>query len=457
MEPSEALGWGVGKWKAGYKSRLPRLSSEEASLAVQAAQLFIKESQNKDIEDKEEAKSLALRCLEAVCEQESLELDNEQRKYLSYVVYLQTQGAGFLEELLSDPSLEEIAVNGLGKPVFVFVRGKGWKKSDLFIHSQDYFVSLANRLARKLGKRLTASSPRMNAILEDGSRMHASMPPISSCELTIRRFSSEPLTAFDLVRLGTFQPKAMSLVSLAMQCDLSVLFAGNTASGKTTTLNALLSCVPSSERILLIEETPEICIPHEHQLRLIPFQEGGIGMTELVRDSLRMRPDRVVVGEVRRPDEAQAFLECALSGQSKGNYATFHAKSAQEAMLRLRMMGCQEPDLPSISLIVVQRRVSLYDRAKRKTGEARKLTEIAVSDRSNPMKPFPIISGSSFSPSAQSRFEELLASSSNLSRKEISEEIRMRERLFASAKPLKYDQAFKRIQSLLFGGDLPGN
>ncbi|MEM4633934.1 MAG: ATPase, T2SS/T4P/T4SS family [Candidatus Anstonellaceae archaeon] len=457
MSAEKHLGWGIGNWKADYKPRLPRLSDEEAALVQEAAKNFIRESQNCEINSKEEAQKMAASCLEEACNQLSLGLDSQQQEYLSHIIYLQTHGAGFLEELLNDHSLEEIAINGLGKPVFVYERGKGWKKTAFFIDSQEYFVSLANRLARGLGRRLTASQPRLNAVLPDGSRIHASMPPISQCELTIRRFSSEPMSLFSLVKSGTFGPKIISMLSLAMQSDLSLLFSGNTASGKTTTLNAMLSCIPASERILLIEETPEISIPHEHQIRLIPFYEGGISMTELVRDSLRMRPDRVVVGEIRQPDEARAFLECCLSGQSKGNYATFHAQSAQEALLRMRMMGCQETDLPSISLIVVQRRVSVYDRSKRKIGETRKLTQIAIADRANPLAPKTIFYGSKIATKGMHAFIELVSSYSSLSEKEVFQEMALREKLFSSNKKASFLQAFQFIQSSLFGGGASEN
>jgi len=448
-----SLGWGLGKWKAEYQQSLRRLSPEESELVEQAAKTFIICSQNREISSKSDAAQLAQRSLAQVCEDAGYALDSDQQQYLARAIYLQTYGAGFLEELLADPSLEEIAINGLCSPVFVFVRGKGWKMTSLFVESQEYFVSLVNHLGRNLGRRLTAGQPRLNAVLEDGSRIHASMPPISPCELTVRRFSSEPLSPFDLVRLGTYSPRALAAISLAMQCDLSVVFAGNTASGKTSSLNALLSCIPSSERLLLIEETPEISVPHPHQLRLVPFLEGGIGMAELVQDSLRMRPDRVVVGEVRSPGEARAFLESVLSGQSKGCYTTFHAQSAQEALMRLRMMGCLESDLSSISLLVIQRRVSLYDRGKRKTGEARKLMQIAIANRASPMQPITVFDGKKFSESAAKRMHEAMLPNSSLSRKEMLLELNSRERFFASKNTGGYARAFGKIQDFLFKGD----
>ena len=322
------------------------------------------------------------------------------------------------------------------------------------VDSADYFVSLVNRLGRGLGRRLTAQKPRLNAVLEDGSRVHASMPPVSGCELTIRKFTREPLSPFDLLSLGTYGARALSLLSLCLQADLSLMLAGNTASGKTSSLNALLSFVPSSERMLLIEETPEISLPHPHQLRLVPFEEGGIPMTELVRDSLRMRPDRVVVGEVRSPEEARAFVESALSGQAKGCYSTFHAQSARDAVLRLRMMGCMPPDLEGIDLFVVQRRVSTYDAKTRKVGESRRVTEIALANPAEVERPVAIFDGKSFSEKSVNQLLGKISGGTGMKPSEALREVRRREKFLLSSRGTKgFAKSFSLIQRFMFGRD----
>ena len=447
-----SLGWKLGDWKASYCVRLPKLSAEEQEVVGAVAERFRAETQRHELTGREEAEKLIARLLVSECEEQGLELDADQRAYLSRAAYLQTFGIGFLSEMLADQHLEEIAVIGLGSPVYVYVRGAGWKRTNAAIDSQDYFVSLVNRLGRGLGRRLTAQQPRLNAVLEDGSRMHASMPPVSSCELTIRKFTREPLSPSDLLSLGTYDARTLALLSLAMQADLSVLLAGNTASGKTTSLNALLSFVPASERVLLIEETPEISIPHPHQLRLIPFEESNIGMVELVRDSLRMRPDRVVVGEVRQANEARAFVESALSGQAKGCYTTFHAQSARDAALRLRMMGCQEADLEGIEVFIVQRRVSTYDSRNRKIGEARKVTEIAIGNKAEVMKPLIVFNGKSYSAAATSKLIEKIAGGTGMSPIEVKREITAREKFLKKNKGLRgFEKSFSAIQKFLYG------
>ncbi len=448
----DSLGWKAGDWKAEYKVRMPRLSQEESELVLSVADSFRQQTQRKDVRDEKEAQDLILHLLDAECDSQGLELDSGQRSYISRAAFLQTFGIGFLQELLSDSSLEEIAVIGAGRPVFVYVRGSGWKRTNVAIESPDYFVSLVNRLGRNLGRRLTAQQPRLNAVLEDGSRVHASMPPISGCELTIRKFGSEPLSPFSLLSFGTYDAKTLAIISLALQADLSVLFAGNTASGKTSSLNALLSFVPASERMLLIEETPEISLPHPHQLRLVPFQESGIGMVELVRDSLRMRPDRVVVGEIRAAEEVRAFVESALSGQAKGCYSTFHAQSSRDALLRMRMMGCLEADLEGIDIFVVQRRVTTYDRRRRKLGEERKVTEIAVSNSADVLHPLVAYNGSSFSSSALRLLLEKISAGTGMALPEINREMALREKFLLKNKPVAgFEKSFSILQKFLFG------
>ena len=453
----ESLGWKLGDWRAGYKTGLRKLSAEEEELALSVA-ARIREKTGKlakgDAETGEDdGLQLARGFLLKECEEQGISIDEEQQEYLCRTVYLQTFGSGFLQPLLSDPDLEEIALIGIGLPVHVFVRGRGWKKTDVAVTNADYFVALVNRLGRGLGRRLTAQQPRMNAVLDDGSRLHASMPPISPCELTIRKFSEQPLSPFDLLSLGTYGTRMLSLLSLCLQADLPVLVAGNTASGKTTTLNALLCFVPASERLLLIEETPELRLPHPHQIRLLPFEEGGIGMGDLVRDSLRMRPDRVIVGEVRTPPEVRAFVESALSGQAKGCYATFHAQSARDALLRMRAMGCLEADLEGIDVFVVQRRISVYSPKGRALAEARRVTEIAVANPADAMRPVAAYDGGKYLPGGMRLLLEKVAQGTGMSAREVAGEMKARGEFFAKAgKRRGFGSAFSEIQKRLFGG-----
>jgi len=179
------------------------------------------------------------------------------------------------------------------------------------------------------------------------------------------------------VRVGTVNAETMAFLSAAMQCNLNIVIAGGTGSGKTTTLNVLSQFIPLNERIIVVEETPEIRIKHEHCVHLLVNQDLGVGMKELVTDTLRMRPDRVVVGEVRTEKEVKAFVNTMLAGQGKGSITTFHANSAQECLQRMESLGIPSQNLSSIDLIIVQKRWNTYNNKTKNSKEVRRITEVA--------------------------------------------------------------------------------
>lgn len=256
---------------------------------------------------------------------------------------------------LQQEDIEEIATVRLRDPIRVYLRGKGWRETNLAFWNGEYFTNVVNRFAVSVGRRITLKNPRVNAVLPDGSRLHAVVPPLSSGHaLTIRRFTVRRFTPWDLIENGTATPAQLAEMWYAVDEEMNIIIAGNTGSGKTTTLNALLSFVPLEERIVLVEETPEIEVPHSHSVRLVPSED--VSMQELVYDTLRMRPDRVVVGEVRRPEEVRALFDTMLAGQGKGSYATMHGRTAEEALRRIKRMGIPDEDLTALDLLVVQRR-----------------------------------------------------------------------------------------------------
>ncbi len=290
------------------------------------------------------------------------EVEADQFEYLFGLLKKMAFGLWPLDPLLSNERLEEIAVIGVGlsKPVFVYDAQFGWLETNLSICASDFFRDLVNRMARGIGRRLSLQTPRINAVLENGSRLHAAIEPVSfsgPC-LTIRKFKQNPFTPLDLIALGTLDPAMGGFLWMALSTDCSLLVCGNTGSGKTSTLNALFCFVPEDERIVVAEETPEIRLPHTHVVKLCASAENGVGMHSLILDSLRMRPDRVVVGEIRSAEEVSAFVDTLLAGQGKGSMATFHAQSAKEALMRMKTMGIMEMDLTSIDLVLVQKRVT---------------------------------------------------------------------------------------------------
>lgn len=289
-------------------------------------------------------------------------------------------GYGVLDFLLAEPFLEEISVVGVGAPIYVYHRELGWLESNCFFTSFEEAVNAVNKMARPLGRRLAYQSPRINAVLADGSRLHASIAPVcmNEVEITIRKFSQEPFSAASLVASATLSASAAAALWLALYSDVSLVVAGNTGSGKTTTLNSLFSFVPLWERIVVVEETPEISLPHKHAVRLASNEELAVSLKDLVLDTLRMRPDRLVVGEVRSKQEAEALVDCLLGGQARGSYCTLHAKSSSEALERLRSLTGSSDGLSAIDLVLVQRRIPRYDSRSKKAWEARRVTELCL-------------------------------------------------------------------------------
>ena len=288
------LGWVVKKEDADYNIKLQTLTEEEQNVILGVENLFKEASKYEEIETREKARKKLEKLIKSYCSEKKLLIDDDQFEYLVETATVHIFGYAFLEKLLEDDSIEEITVIGLDKPVYVYVRNKGWQKTNGYFTKLEFVIDIINKMARQLGRRITYQNPRLNAVLPDGSRLHASIPPISSVEVTIRKFRENPFTVFDLINYHTINEEALSVLWLLMQSDLSILISGNTASGKTTTLNSLFSFVPLTERILITEETPEINIPHKHQVNMISNYDLGIPISSLVSDSLRMRPDRVL-------------------------------------------------------------------------------------------------------------------------------------------------------------------
>jgi Flp pilus assembly CpaF family ATPase len=375
------LGWYVLKSKNAYDCKLPILSEDEQDFLLTFSNKFAEYSKVNDVSDFQAAKKAIEELMPNILAQEGLEVDQEQLDYLTKAALYHIAGFAPLDFLLSDEQIEEVAVYGINKPVMVFIRKKGWTQTNCFIDSLDYLIHLINKMGRQLGRRITAQSPRLNAILPSGHRLHASIPPLTEGEMTIRLHSSKPWSIVEVIKSGSTCSSIMAFLWLAFQSDSSILVVGNTASGKTTLLNSLFSFVPLNERVIIIEDTPEIKVEHPHKITLISNEDLNITIADLVRDSLRMRPDRVIAGEIRTKDDVEALMETLLSGQARGSYATFHAQSATEALKRLVNLGAYDQDLKSIDFIIVQRRISKYDKKTKKQQEIRRMIGVYAMDK----------------------------------------------------------------------------
>ncbi|MFH1134363.1 MAG: ATPase, T2SS/T4P/T4SS family [Nanoarchaeota archaeon] len=290
------------------------------------------------------------------------DIDDKTRGLLTTHLIQRSLGMGKIEILMDDQQLEEVAVNSAEEPVWVYHRVHGWLKTNIFLRDEDQTKQYATMIARKVGRQVTVLSPLLDAHLKEGDRVNATLIPISTRgnTMTMRKFSRDPWTITKFIRSKTMSSEAAALIWLGIQYELSMLICGGTASGKTSMLNVATNFFPPNQRIISIEDTREIQLPSF--LHWVPMStrmpnpegKGEISMLDLLVNSLRMRPDRIVVGEVRRQREAEVLFEAIHTGHSV--YATFHANSAHEAITRLTNPPIDVPKvmLPAISMLVVQ-------------------------------------------------------------------------------------------------------
>jgi pilus assembly protein CpaF len=281
-------------------------------------------------------------CIRGFVEREAALLDPADREELVARVAERSFGLGPLEPLLRDPEVDEVMVNGLG-PVWI-ERGGQVEETAVRFGSEADLRHAIERILAPLGRRVDEAEPLCDARLPDGSRVNVVLPPLAldGPVLTIRRFGRRSLGADDLVALGTWPAALRDFLAAAVRARLTILVCGGTGSGKTTTLNVLSSFVPTGERIVTIEDTAELRLQQPHIVRLEarpPSVEGRgeVTIRRLVRNALRMRPDRIVVGEVRG-GEALDMLAAMTTGHD-GSLSTIHAGSPAEALRRLETLA----------------------------------------------------------------------------------------------------------------------
>jgi pilus assembly protein CpaF len=283
--------------------------------------------------------------IRALVDTEAGLLDAATRAELVARVAERSFGLGPLEPLLADAAVDEILVNGVGqdRPVWVERHGS-LEATSVSFASEDDLRHAIERILAPLGRRVDEAEPLCDARLPDGSRVNVVLPPLAvdGPVLTIRRFRPRGFSADDLVELGTWTAPLRELLGQAVRSRLNVLVSGGTGSGKTTTLNALSGFVPDGERVVTIEDTAELRLQRAHVVRLEARPasvegRGEVTIRRLVRNALRMRPDRIVVGEVRGP-EALDMLGAMSSGHD-GSLCTVHAGSPEEALRRLETLA----------------------------------------------------------------------------------------------------------------------
>lgn len=264
----------------------------------------------------------------------------EKQRLLSEIID-ETIGFGPINQLIRDPSVSEIMVNGTDK-VYIEKNGK-LLLSDVAFKDDQHIMRVIEKIVAPLGRRIDESSPMVDARLPNGSRVNVIIPPLTlnGPTITIRKFSERPFTVRDLINFGTLSPEVAMLLKACVEARLNIVVSGGTGSGKTTTLNVISSFIPEDERIITIEDAAELQMAQEHVIRLETRPpniegKGAITIRDLVRNSLRMRPDRIVVGEVRS-GEALDMLQAMNTGHD-GSLTTGHANSPRDMLSRLETM-----------------------------------------------------------------------------------------------------------------------
>jgi pilus assembly protein CpaF len=290
--------------------------------------------------DKEVAQAIR-RALAALLDEEKTPLNQEERLRLGRELEFEILGLGPLEPFMHDPGISDILVNRYDQ-VYLERAGK-LEKTSVRFRDNAHLMNTINKIVTNVGRRIDESSPMVDARLPDGSRVNAIIPPLAldGPMLSIRRFAVRRLTLEELIGKGTLTPDIGEVLQAIVKAKLNVLISGGTGSGKTTLLNIISGFIPHTERILTIEDSAELQLQQDHVGRMETRPpniegKGEITQRDLVRNALRMRPDRIVVGEVRGP-EVMDMLQAMNTGH-EGSLTTVHANSPRDALLRLETM-----------------------------------------------------------------------------------------------------------------------
>ena len=294
-----------------------------------------------DVSQTDEVRATIEELFDAILNEENIILGRAERQRLFDQIVAEILGYGPLQSLLIDPTLTEIMVNG-AKQIYVEREGK-LEKTNLEFESDEHLMRIIDRIVAPLGRRIDESSPYVDARLPDGSRVNAVIPPISihGPILTIRLFSKTPLTVQDLINFGSITPESVEFLRACVVARLNIVVSGGTGSGKTTLLNVLSGFIPEEERIVTVENAAELQLRQEHVVTLESRPpniegKGEISIRDLVVNCLRMRPDRIVVGECRS-GEALDMLQAMNTGHD-GSLTTAHSNSPRDTLARLETM-----------------------------------------------------------------------------------------------------------------------
>jgi len=328
----------VSTFGESKKAPDPTMSKEQELKQKLQKKIMYEAKSDQDVKDLiPKIDSIAQKIIET--EEESF--DTVDTKKVVQELINDVTGYGPINPLLLDPEVTEVMVNG---PYMVYVEKKGKiQLTDVKFRDNDQVMNVIDKIVSQMGRRIDESSPMVDARLPDGSRVNAIIPPLAlkGPTITIRKFSKDPYTIENLIQFGTITREMATFLDACVKAKLNIFISGGTGSGKTTTLNVLSSFIPNDERIVTIEDSAELQLSQEHVVSLEARQAniegtGAITIRNLVKNSLRMRPDRIVIGEVRG-EEALDMLQAMNTGHD-GSLATGHANSPRDMIARLETM-----------------------------------------------------------------------------------------------------------------------
>lgn len=311
-------------------------------------------------------------------------ISEEQTEFIARRIVQEMLGLGDIEFLLKDDYIEEICIDGSQFPVWIYHRKFGWVKSNIYVSSENQIMNYSSSIARNVGRQINIQAPILDAYLPTGDRVNATLVPISyfGNTITIRKFARMPWTITDYIKLKTITAEVAALLWLAIQYETNVIVSGGTGAGKTSLLNVLSMFIPQNQRVVSIEQTREITLPSFLQWVPMVVREptseghGQVSMLDLMINSLRMRPDRIIVGEIRRAEEAQVLFEAMHTDHSV--YATMHAETVSETVRRL----VNPPlDIPYVMMESLHLIVAMYRDRRRNIRRMYELGEIVPTDK----------------------------------------------------------------------------
>ncbi|MFL5245744.1 MAG: CpaF family protein [Gemmataceae bacterium] len=322
------------------------------------------------------------RAAEELCRRSSDLLSLSERERLVEEVLDETFGLGPLEPLMRDPTITDILING---PKIIYIEQRGMlKRAEVAFHDERHLLQIVQRIASRVGRRVDETSPMVDARLADGSRVNAIIPPLAldGTLVSIRRFGAKPLQINDLIGKKAITKDMVRFLAACVKARINMVISGGTGSGKTTLLNALSSFIPDTERVATIEDAAELQLqqPHLARMETRPANIEGVGEVttrDLVRNALRMRPDRIIIGECRGP-EALDMLQAMNTGHD-GSLTTIHANDTRDALGRLEMMvGMAGFDMP---MWIIRRQIAsaiqIVVQVARLTGGVRRIVKIS--------------------------------------------------------------------------------